>query len=78
MLLERSRPLSCWKVIAGVLIILLFLPVGACGVFCTVVGVGEMSSPNATGATEVLAVGFGLLVVAGLFIYLGWKVLTNR
>ena len=78
MLATPTRPLSCWKMIIGGFIIMLFLPVGALGVFCTAVGMNELRSPGPSGATEILAFGFGMLVVGGLFTYLGWRVLTDR
>ena len=63
--------------IAGVSMILFFLPVGACGVFCTAVGINDLAS-SAPSSAELLTFGFGMLAVGGLFTYFGWRVLTDR
>ena len=75
-LVESVEPVSWLGITCGVLILIVFIPVGLCGVLCTTMGFEAMQTGG--GAPEVLLIGLALTGFSALFIYLAVRFMKGR
>ena len=75
-LIESSEPSSCLGMTCGILLMIVSLPVGLCGIMCAVTGIEATRLDQ--GDPSVLLIGLTLTGMSVLFIYLAIRFMKGR